>query len=81
MSADQTKPGHNVTIGNRVRIPSPLPERAGKFDLIIPYSTDTGIRSTVTIPEETISDANIKKAVQDDIAKAQKTAGLKFKVP
>lgn len=59
----------NVKIGIPSRIPSQDPNRAGKYDLLIPVEYGAFNRMAVTMPEDTATPGAIEAEVRAQIMK------------
>jgi hypothetical protein len=70
----------NVEIGLPTRIPSQNPQRAGKFDLIVPYSYGQFNRGAITLPEEGTTRQTIEAAVRAEISKLKDLGGFSMQV-
>jgi len=69
-----------VKIVDARRIPSPDPERLGKWDLMVQYEADGGVRGIVRVPDEAVTDEAVKAAVKADLAGRAAWVGRKLQV-
>jgi hypothetical protein len=67
--------GETIKIIDMRQLPSPDPQRIGKVDCIVIYEHGAGLRSSVRLPAEDLSDERIKAAVQADLKERSKWLG------
>jgi len=60
------------------RIPSAEPTRIGKLDWLVTYQLDAYRTYMVTIPQDELSEADIKDAVRKDIEAIGRWVGQEF---
>jgi len=62
-------------------IPSGDPQRVGLFDVIVTYQIDPLRTYILTIPKEKFDEAELKTAIQKDIAERAKWEGREIEIP
>ena len=69
-----------VEILSTVDIPSTVPERRGKIDVMVTYRVGPYQSGMVMVPKEEATEDSISAAVKADIEVKAKFVGMKFKV-
>jgi hypothetical protein len=69
-----------VTIRDTRRVPSLDPNRRGKFDRLVTFTTEDNAVLLVTIPDDTFTDASLHAAIKKEIEERGKLVGKKLTI-
>jgi len=71
---------YKVTVLDLLEIPSSVPERIGKFDVIIIYRTEDGKVYSFSVPKEEFSEEKLPELIREDLERRLKIIGKTYVV-